>query len=83
MEGEHLLHTDAVGDAAAGEGLLNTAVLLGDNGTLEHLDTLAVAFLNLQVHPDGVAHLDDRGLLLVYFSVKRPSSDPCQFPPVV
>ena len=57
MNGEYLLHADAVGDAADGEGLLNTAVLLGDDGALKDLDTLAGAFLDLHVHADGVAHL--------------------------
>ena len=64
MEGEHLLHADAVGDAADGEGLVDAAVLLGDDGTLKDLDTLAVAFLDLQVHTDGVADGDGRSFLL-------------------
>ena len=57
MNGEHLLHAHAVGDTADGEGLLNTAVLLGNDGALTDLDTLAGAFLDLHVHADGIAHL--------------------------
>ena len=68
MEGEHLLHTDAVGDTADGKGLLNTAVLLGDDGALEDLDTLAAALLDPQVDPDGVAdfHLGGLSLLILF-----------------
>ena len=69
MQGEHLLNAHAVGDTADGEGLLDAAVLLGDDGALEDLDTLAAAFLDLQVDADGIADLDDGGLLfLVLFS---------------
>ena len=64
VHGEDLLHTDTVGDAAHGDGLGDAAVLLGDDGALEDLDTLAVAFLDLDVHPHGVAHLYDGGLSL-------------------
>ena len=35
MDGEDLLHADAVGQAADGDGLLDAAVLLGDDGALE------------------------------------------------
>ena len=55
VDGENLLHTDAIGDAANGDGLLNAAVLLGDDGALEDLDTLAGAFLDLHVNADGIA----------------------------
>ena len=34
VDGEHLLHADAVGEAANGEGLLQTAVLLRDDDAL-------------------------------------------------
>ena len=37
---------------------VDAAVLLGDDGALEDLDTLTGAFLDLHVHPDRVAHLD-------------------------
>ena len=43
MEGEHLLHTDAVGDAADGEGLLNAAVFLGNDGSLTFRCTRTVS----------------------------------------
>ena len=36
---------------------LDAAVLLGDDGALEDLDTLAGALLDLHVDTDGVAHL--------------------------
>ena len=56
VNGEHLLHADAVGQAADGDGLLDTAVLLGDDSALEDLDALTGAFLDLHVYADGVAH---------------------------
>ena len=65
VDGEHLLNTNAVGNAADGEGLGDAAVLLSNDGTLEDLDTLTVAFLNLQVDTHSVADLNDRGLSLL------------------
>ena len=71
MNGENLLHADAVGQAADGDGLLDAAVLLGNDGALKDLDTLTGAFLDLDVYPDGVAHIDlglfSLQLLLVQF----------------
>ena len=64
MQGEHLLHAHAVGNTTHGEGLLDATVLLGDDGALEHLDTLTVAFLNADVHTDGVAHVGHGSLFL-------------------
>lgn len=61
VDGEHLFHTDAIGDAAHGDGLLDAAVLLGDDGAFEDLDTLAVSFLDMDVNADGVAHFRHRG----------------------
>ena len=58
MEGEHLLHADAVGHAADGDGLLDAAVLLGDHDALVDLDALAGAFLDLHMYLDGVADFD-------------------------
>ena len=46
MHGKNLLTANAVGDAAHGDGLVDAAVLLGDDGTLERLVALAVAFLD-------------------------------------
>ena len=37
-------------------------MLLGDDGALEHLDTLTGALLDLHMHANGVAHMDARGL---------------------
>ena len=64
MQGEHLLHSHAVRDATHGEALLHTAVLLGDHSALEHLNTLTAAFLDPDVHADGVAHVDRRSFVL-------------------
>ena len=56
VNGEHLLHADTVGQAADSDGLLDTAVLLGDDSALEDLDTLTGAFLDLHMYADGIAH---------------------------
>ena len=65
VQGEHLLYAHAVGHAADGNSLADTAVLLGDNSALEHLDTLTVAFLNTDVNTHGIAHIAGRGLVLL------------------
>ena len=64
MDVEHLLDADAVGETTNGEGLLKTAVLLRDNDALEDLDTLAGAFLDLDVNADGIADVDNGHFLL-------------------
>ena len=65
MDRKYLLHTDAIRDTADGKALLDAAVLLGDDGTLEHLDTLTVALLDLQVDTDSVADGHDGGFSLL------------------
>ena len=55
MYRKYLLAADAVGDAAHGDGLVDAAVLLGDDRALESLGTLAVAFLDADEHANGVA----------------------------
>ena len=55
---EHLLHAHAVGDTADGDGLLNAAVLLSNDSTLENLDTLAGALLDFHVDTYSVADFD-------------------------
>ena len=67
MYGEHLLHAHTVGDTADGDGLLDAAMLLGNNSTLENLNTLAGAFLDLHMHADGIAHLHLRHFLQLLF----------------
>ena len=64
MNGEHLLHANAVGNAADGDGFLNAAVLLGNDSALEHLNTLAVALLDLSVYLYGIADLQNRQIAL-------------------
>ena len=71
VNGEDLLHTDAEGHAADGDGLGNAAVLLGDDGALKDLDTLAGALLDLDVDPDGVTDLGGGGLGLHVFLVEE------------
>ena len=49
MNGEHLLTADAVGDAADGEGFLDAAVLLGDDGAFEDLNSFAGTFFDFDM----------------------------------
>ena len=83
MEGEDLLHTDAVRDAADGKALLDAAVLLGDDGALEDLDSLPVALLHPLVDADRVAegHLGRLGLCVLVSESFHQIHD--SFPPVV
>ena len=54
---EGLLDAYAVRDAANGNRLVNASVLLGNDDALEHLNTLAVALLDLSVYLYGIADL--------------------------
>ena len=83
MNGEHLLHADAVRDTTYGDGLLDAAVLLGNDNALEDLDTLAGAFLDLHVDTDGVADLDVGYLVLQGFLVEFLDEIHGYFPPIV
>ena len=58
MNRETLLHAHAVGQATDGDGFLDAAVLLSNDGALEDLDTLTGAFLDLDMYLDGIANID-------------------------
>src|SRR5699024_2582315 len=58
VDREDTLDAHAVSDAADGKGLCDAAVLLGNDGALKGLDALALAFLDADVHPDGVADVE-------------------------
>ena len=47
MHGKDLLAADAVGNAADGDGLVDAAMLLGNDGAFESLGALTVAFLDV------------------------------------
>ena len=70
MNGEHLLHANAVRDTTDGDGLLDAAMLLGNDGALEDLDMLAGAFLDLHVDTHSVTDLDVGYLVLQSFFVQ-------------
>src|SRR5688572_13185739 len=59
---EHALHAFAVADLAHGHGGVEAAVAARDHDALVGLHALAVAFLHLHVHHDGVAGLELRHL---------------------
>ena len=62
MYGKYLLAANAVGDAAHGDGLVDAAMLLGNDGALESLGTLTVALLDAHSHTHRVAHAHRRQL---------------------
>ena len=64
MYGKYLLAADTVGNTANGNGLVDTAVLLGNDGAFESLGTLTVAFLNENLNADSVADVHDGQLFL-------------------
>ena len=64
MYREGLLDAYAVRDAANGNRLVNASVLLGNDDALEHLNTLAVALLDLSVYLYGIADLQNRQIAL-------------------
>ena len=64
VERENLLAADTIGDAANGDGFFDTAVLLGDDGALEDLDSFAGTFLDFDMNANGIADLNFRQLLL-------------------
>ncbi len=55
VNGEDLLAAYVVGNAANGDGLVDAAVLLCNDGSLEGLGTLTGAFLNLYGNLNGIA----------------------------
>ena len=68
MYGEYLLTADTVGNTANGDGLVDTAVLLGNDSAFESLGTLAVAFLDQNHDTDSVTdvHLGKLGLHILF-----------------
>ena len=52
---ENLLTADTVGDTAHGDGFLNAAMLLGNDGALENLNSLAGTFLDLDMNTNRIA----------------------------
>ena len=67
VHGENLLAAHAVGDTTNGDGLTDAAVLTGDNGAFEHLDTLTRTFLDAHMNTNGVADLCFGQLFLMYW----------------
>ena len=60
MNRKYLLATYTVGDAANGNGLIDAAVLFGNDSAFECLSTLTVAFLDLDNDTDGIADVHGR-----------------------
>ena len=71
VDGESTLHTDAVGNAADGEGLADAAVALGNDHTFESLQTLVLALNNLNLNTHGIADGDRGDVLAQLLSFNR------------
>jgi len=56
--GEDLLAAYTVGNTAHGDGLVDAAMLLGNDGALESLGALAAAFLNADGDTHGIAYVE-------------------------
>ena len=68
MYGKYLLAADTVGNTADGDGLVDTAMLLGNDGAFKSLGTLTVAFLDQNEDTDSVTdvHLGKLGLHVLF-----------------
>ena len=55
-DGDYLLLLNAIADTTNGDGLTDAAMLAGNDGAFEHLDTLTGAFLDLYVYTNSVAN---------------------------
>ncbi len=64
MYREGLLNAAAVRNTSYSEGLGDTAAILSDDGTLEHLNSLSVALFDLVVDLNGVTNVKYRGIFL-------------------
>ena len=70
MQGENLLAADTVGNTANGDGLADTAVLTGDDGAFENLDTLTRAFLDADMNANSVTDVNLGQFFLHVLAVK-------------
>ena len=70
MQGEDLLAADTVGNTANGDGLADAAMLTGNDSTLENLDTRTGAFLDTNVHTNGIANLNFGQLFLHVLAIQ-------------
>ena len=64
MYRESLLNAYAVRNTSNGYRLVDAGVLDSDDGTLENLNSFAVAFLDLLVYLNGSANLEFRQIVL-------------------
>ncbi len=64
MEWEDALDADAVADAADREVGVDTAALLAQDDSLEHLDALPLALDDLGVHAHGIARAEARDIAI-------------------
>ena len=62
MNRENFFHADTVGNASYGKGFGNAAACSSDNSSLENLNSFPLAFTNFDVHLDGVANSNLRGV---------------------
>ena len=70
VEREGLLNAATIGNTSNGKGLRDSAAMLCNNGTLEHLNSFACAFLNLVVNTNGVTNIETGNGFLLLLSSK-------------
>ena len=70
MNGEGLLNTYAVGNTSYGKGLGNSATVLCDNGTLEHLSSFLISFFDAYRNLNTVSDTELRNLSLELLTYK-------------
>ena len=58
VDGECLFNSTAVRYASYGKGLGDSAAMLSDNGSLEHLDSLTGSLFDLVVYANGITNID-------------------------
>ena len=63
MDREGLLDSDSVRNTSYGESLGDSTAMLGNNGSLKHLNSLAGSFFDAVVNTHIVTDIDDRKLL--------------------
>ena len=70
MEGECLFNTTTIGNTSYSKCLGDSAAVLSNNGTLEHLNSLFVSFLDLVVNTYSITDSDHRNLCLNLLTCK-------------
>ena len=71
MNGKHFLAAHVVGDAANGDGLVDPAVLLGNNRALKSLVPLTASLFYTDGNSNGVTNVQLRQFRLHVLGIER------------